>query len=116
MGSTVNISVTTHCEHVCKYPVVYLDGKARVEINKRKYKKKCILPLPLPLPYPRNPSLFIQPKVSLTLPRDPATGFYSEPTEYIPYSSTLLNFRFHPKPKTAIRAATLPFIHSLYNL
>jgi len=40
MGSTVNISVTTYCKHLCKYPVVYLDGKARVEINKRKYKKK----------------------------------------------------------------------------
>jgi hypothetical protein len=38
MGSTINISVTTHCKHLCKYPVVvYLDGKARVEINKRKY-------------------------------------------------------------------------------
>jgi len=36
MGSTVNISVTSHCKHLCKYPLVYLDGKARVEINKRK--------------------------------------------------------------------------------
>jgi len=29
-----------NCKHLCKNPVVYLDGKARVEINKRKYKKK----------------------------------------------------------------------------
>ena len=28
-----------NCKHLCKNPVVYLDGKARVEINKRKYKK-----------------------------------------------------------------------------
>jgi len=40
MGSTVNICVTTHCKYICKYPVVYLDGKARVEISKLKYKKK----------------------------------------------------------------------------
>ena len=25
------------CNQLCKYPVVYPDGKARVEINKRKY-------------------------------------------------------------------------------
>jgi len=39
MGSAVNISVTTHCKHLCKYPVVYTDGKTRVEHNKRKHKK-----------------------------------------------------------------------------
>jgi len=45
MVSPVNISVTTDCKHLCKYPVVYLDGKAQVEINKRKYifKKKSEL-------------------------------------------------------------------------
>jgi len=40
MGPTVNISVTTHCKHLCKYPLVYLDGKSWVEINKRKNIKK----------------------------------------------------------------------------
>ena len=42
---TLHVHRKQHCKIIvklCKYPVVYLDGKTRVENNKSKFKKKQI--------------------------------------------------------------------------